>query len=100
MLYSASVIDWLSVLFAACWISGLAVLLAALSYYYWLAGQQQVAFRKLLNTAAFSRWYWISIVLIAVGLAGTSRRWWETAVWIIFLLVALVNAMRALQNRQ
>lgn len=93
MLYSASVIDWLSVLFSIFWILGLAILLAALGYHHWLAGQKQVAFRKQLDDPSFSRLFWLSIGLISIGLAGSSSTWWETAVWIIFLLLSIVNAI-------
>ena len=93
MLYSRAM-DWLSLFFNVFWIFGAAVLLAATSYHHWLAQQKNRSLREQLNEPSYTRLFWISFVLICIGLAGTSTRVWETAVWIIFVLVSLVNVYR------
>jgi len=85
------VIDWYGVLVNSFWILGLSVLLAAFSYHYWLAGEEKRRLKEQLDQPSFLRLFWISFVLISIGLAGTSQRWWETGIWIIFLLISAVN---------
>ncbi len=66
------------------WIVGVAVALAAFSYYHWLAGERQMPLRQLSRQA----WGWqVSIaggvLLVASGLLlmeGT--RWWERGLWL------------------
>lgn len=95
MLYSVIVIDWLSLLMNSFWIIGSAILLAALSYHYWLADQEGRRFRDQVEQPAFQRFFWLSFVFIGVGLAGTSQRVWETTIWIIFTLFSVVNTIRS-----
>lgn len=87
-------IDWLAVLFNAFWILGLAVLLAAFSYQHWLARQTNIGLKEQLNTPAFGKAFWLSFMLIAIGLAGTSQRSWETIIWGIFAITGLVFIIR------
>lgn len=91
MLYFALVIDWFSVFINAFWIGGLALLLAGFSYHYWVAGATGQTIRAQLSTSSFLKIFWLSFSLVAVGLAGSSRSWWETAVWTIFALYTLYN---------
>ncbi len=87
--------DWLSLLFNIFWIFGAAILLAATSFHHWLAQQANRSLHEQLNEPSYTRLFWISFVLICSGLAGTSTRVWETAVWIIFVLISLVNVYRS-----
>lgn len=95
MLYSLSVINWLSVLINSFWIIGLSILLAAFSYHYWLANQENRRLKEQLEQPAFQRLFWLSFVFIGVGLAGTSQQVWESVVWIIFTLFSVVNTVKA-----
>jgi hypothetical protein len=90
-------IDWYSLVFSAFWISGLAILLAAFSHHYWLAPQEGHNLRQQLEQPAFLQHFWISFSFISIGLAGTSHRKWETIVWIIFLMISAVNAIKMIR---
>jgi hypothetical protein len=87
-------IDWQSVFFNGFWLLGLALLLAAFSYYYWLAGQAGRSLRLTLNSRDFLRFFWISFICIGIGLAGTSQRIWEVAIWILFTLFSIFNIVK------
>jgi succinate dehydrogenase hydrophobic anchor subunit len=91
MLYSAIVIEWHTVLLNGFWIAGLALLLAALSYHHWVAQQTSGSLHEQLQKPAFRQAFWLSFILVAVGLAGTSQRGWETAVWGIFVIIGLAH---------
>lgn len=84
-------IDGFSVLFATLWIFGAAIILATLSTHHWIARQKQTSFRTQLNQPTAQRWLWSGITLIAVGLAGNSQTWWQTAVYLIVALFSLVT---------
>jgi len=88
------VIDWRSLIFNAFWILGLAVLLAAFSYHSWAAGQERRPLREQLNQPSFSRLFWISLTFVSVGLAGTSQRLWETAIWVLFIIVSVAYTFK------
>ncbi len=94
MLYSLIVINWQSVIINSFWIVGLAILLAAFSYHYWLANEENRRLRDQLNHPTFQRLYWLSFVFVGIGLAGTSQKTWEMIVWIIFILFSAVNTAR------
>jgi hypothetical protein len=94
MLYFFLVINWFSLFFNTFWILGLAILLAALSYYYWQASQESRPLREQLNQPSFLKFFWLSFVFIGVGLAGTSQRAWETTIWIIFTLISAINVIK------
>jgi len=85
-------IDWPGVLINSFWIFGLALLLAGFSHHYWLASVEQRGLKEQLNQPSFRRLFWISLVFLGIGLAGTSRQLWESGIWIIFLLISAVNA--------
>ncbi len=87
-------IDWYSVLFNGFWIMGLAILLSAFSYHYWLAPIENRRLREQLDQPSFTLFFWISFIFICLGLAGTSQRLWETGIWIIFLLIGSVNLIK------
>jgi len=91
MLYSNAVIDWFSVFINLFWILGLAVLFASFSYHYWLAGEEKRPLKVQLNQSSFQKTFWFSIILISIGLAGTSQRYWEIGIWTIFALICLYN---------
>lgn len=91
MLYSALVIDWLSLFINSFWIIGLAVLLASFSYHYWLAVESRHPLRAQLKEPPFLKLFWLSFLLIAIGLVGTSQKVWEILIWTFFALLCVYN---------
>jgi hypothetical protein len=91
-------IDWYALVLNTFWIIGLALLLAAISYHYWLAPLEGRSLRQQLDQPAFLQHFWISFSFISIGLAGTSQRVWEMILWIIFLLISAVNAIKMIRS--
>jgi hypothetical protein len=91
-------INWQSVIFNSFWILGLAIMLAAFSYNYWLAKQEGHTLRKQLSGRLFLRPFWLAVVLVGIGLAGTSQRNWELAIWIVLTVIALVVLVDLFRN--
>ena len=89
-----NLIDWGMVIINSFWILGAAVLLAGLSFHHWLAQQENRSLREQLQQTSFLLLFWASFTLIGIGLTGTSAEWWETAVWALFTLFCLVNAVK------
>jgi hypothetical protein len=83
-------ISWQSVTFNGFWVLGLALVLAAISYHYWLAGQENRQLRLQLSEPGFLRPFWLGLVLIGIGLIGTSQQNWEMAIWGALTLIAFV----------
>lgn len=84
-------INWYSVVINSFWIAGLSLLLAAFSYYYWLAQVKQQPLRQQLNNVSFGRFFWVSMGLVSIGLAGTSNQTWEMGLWSLFAIYCLFN---------
>ncbi|MBK8986050.1 MAG: hypothetical protein IPM39_08210 [Chloroflexi bacterium] len=84
-------INWFSVFINSFWIVGLALLLAAFSYHYWLAGDSQRPLRTQLDAPSFLKPFWLGMALVGIGLAGTSQPLWETGIWTFFALLSLYN---------
>lgn len=82
-------INWQSVIFNSFWIFGLAIILSAFSYHYWLAGQENRRLRLQLNEAGFLRPTWLGLIFIGIGLVGTSQEIWEMVLWGVLTLVAI-----------
>jgi hypothetical protein len=83
------VIDWARILANGIWVLGLALMLADLSYQYWLSGERGWPLREMWRGFTERLTTWIGLALIAGGLAGTSTTLWETGLWLLFLLVAV-----------
>jgi hypothetical protein len=95
-------INWLSVVANSFWVVGLAVILAALSYYYWLADQLGHSLREEFGRPRFQRLLVLGLLLVGIGLALTSNDLWQilpAAVLIIGCVVALF-ALRRQRHRQ
>jgi len=91
-------IDWLSVIANGFWIVGLALVLAALSYYYWQSTQAGRSLREEFGSPAFQKVAAVGLLLVGVGLAGTSAALWQVALAAATVLgsaVALVLLWRA-----
>jgi hypothetical protein len=89
------VIDWYHVIVNSFWSLGLAIILAALSYHHWQAGEYGRSLRQQLETPSFQTPAWIGFCLVCIGLAGSSGRLWETIVWIVFGLIGLVYSVQS-----
>jgi hypothetical protein len=91
-------IDLWTVVAHAFWIAGLALILAALSYHLWLAGQAGRAFRRELVAPPFQRLLLVGLLLIGIGLSGASREPWQLGLAVALVVgavVALVLLWRA-----
>lgn len=96
-------INWFSVIANSFWIVGLAVILAALSYTYWLAGNEGRPLRQELSRPPFLVFFLIGLLLIGAGLALTGQGWWQVlpAVGLIVAcLAALFSVWRRTQEQQ
>ena len=93
-------INWQSLIFNSFWILGAAILLAAVSYHYWAAGEEGRGLWQQLRRPDFLRFLWLACIFLGIGLAGTSRTWWETALWVGFTLVSGLMLVSLLVARQ
>ena len=84
-------INWQSVISNTLWILGLAILLSALSYHYWLAHSKHRRLRRQLQSPGFQTLFWLGLFCFAAGLVGTSTQLWEAALWGLLGLWALIN---------
>jgi hypothetical protein len=92
------VINWYSVFINSFWIVGLSLLLAAVSYHYWLAQTLKRPLRQQLNQPSFNKVFWISFGLVSIGLLGTSQQTWEMIIWGFFTLYCLFNLAQHLRH--
>jgi len=83
-------INWLSVIANGLWVAGLSVILAALSYTRWLAGQAGRSWGAELSQPGSLRVCLAGLFLVGLGLAGTSRSTWQVALAVALLLGCVV----------
>lgn len=91
-------INWFSVVANGFWLMGLAVVLAGLSYYYWLAAQANRPFGQIIGSAPFQRVAVIGLLLVGIGLVLTANGLWQVipaGALILVCAVALVALFRA-----
>ena len=84
-------IPWWSVFFNGLWVLGLAILLAGLSFNYYISASEGRRFREQLQSSGFRQIFWLSFAFVAAGLAGTSDEIWTLVIWVLFLLYCLFN---------
>ena len=84
-------ISWQSVFFTSLWIIGLAIILSALSYHYWLAQTRGRSLREQLRSRSFLGAFWIAILFFSIGLLGSSQQLWEIVIWSLLGLWAVIN---------
>ena len=65
------------------WILGLSLALAALSWAHYTASQRGTRLRRELAHPAPRTALDAGLLLFCAGLAATSTRWWERALWIL-----------------
>lgn len=87
-------LNWTALIINSFWITGLAVLLAGFSYHSWQATTEERPLSEQLQRRSFLIGAWFGLVLIGIGLAGSSRALWETIIWSLFTLIAAVNAVK------
>lgn len=80
-------LDWSSLALDFLWVLGLAVIVATVSYYYWLTAETTLSDRRLGDVptciigVSFGGW------LFCVGMAGLARYWWEGAAWGVLVIL-------------
>jgi len=99
MLYFFAVIDWKVVWTNGLWILGTAVLLGTFSYTYWLSQTELKPLAEINQQPSFARLFWFGFLLVLLGLLFTSSRWWETAVWLLFIAWTLFNFIGTLRRK-
>lgn len=95
-------INWLSVIGTSFWVVGLALILAGLSYYHWLAEQLGHPFWQEIKGRRFQRVAALGLLLVGIGLAITAGNVWQMIPAIALILVcvvALLSLFREWKNR-
>ncbi len=75
-------IDWWLVFTSALWILGLAIVLAAFSYYDWLARETGRRRREVFWQSAWPAWLDAGLILVCAGLGLGAHPWWERLLWL------------------
>jgi hypothetical protein len=89
-------IDWLGVFTNGLWITGLAGMLATVSYYVYVASQQG-KLRAILGSPPFVFYFSVSTVVFCLGVATSGGALWERIAWGV---LAGLFAWQAWQNRK
>jgi len=84
----------LTIIVHSFWITGLALLLAALSYHHYQATQLGHRLRQQLGEPSFQIVFYLSLVLVGIGLTGTSATIWEMSLWAVLTVVATAGGAR------
>lgn len=90
-------INWLSVVGSSFWVAGLALMLAGLSYYHWMARQLDRPLRQVMSEPRFQAVLMSGLLLVGVGLVITAGNPWQTipaGALILICLLALVAISR------
>jgi len=91
-------IDLRTLLGGSLWILGLALILAALSWAYWVAARENVRFRAALSRPGGAWALDGGMMFFCAGLAATARTGWERALWgvlaVVWALLAIGLARR------
>ncbi|MCO5186470.1 MAG: hypothetical protein M9928_10550 [Anaerolineae bacterium] len=90
-----SMINWMSVLFNACWIVGLAILLASFSYTRW---KRTIADTAVSPPSSGFLHLVVAYSLIGIGLIGTASSLWMaivSAIAIVGIIILTVITHRA-----
>jgi hypothetical protein len=85
-------IDWPSMVVNTFWIIGLAVSLAAVSFYYW---QAEGVLRRMCRDAAFQSYFAAGVGLCGLGIAGGADSWWLRGLWGALALLAFGQGWEA-----
>ena len=92
-------IDWRLVGFAALWITGLSVVLAALSFADYTASQEGWRTRAVLGRPVYQLALDVGLLLFCLGLAGSARAAWELLLWVALAMVFAYQGWAAWRQR-
>jgi protein-tyrosine phosphatase len=95
-----NLIDWRMVGFASLWITGLAVVLATLGFVDYSAGLADRKFRQEVGRPDYQAAINIGLTAFSLGLLGSSRTWWETALWGVLAVAFAAFAIQALRRQR
>ena len=85
--------------FASLWILGLAVILSALGFADYHAKQGSKRLRQVLGEPGYRAAVNAGLTLFCLGMLGSSRAWWETALWGLLAAAFLVYTILAFISR-
>ena len=88
-------IDWLNVFTNAIWLVGLAICIATISYADWQAWAAGARLRSLLETPLYALALYSGLLLVGLGAALSTERWWERLAWALITLGFAYSAWRA-----
>ncbi len=94
-------INWYSLFAASLWVSGLALVLAALSYAWYKAASADRRLRSTLTSPAIELSYSLGFLLFCLGMvAQAGQAWWETLLWSVLAVAFAVQAWAANHRRR
>jgi hypothetical protein len=91
-------IDWRMVGLASLWITGLALILAALGFADYHAARAGRKFRQEIGRPAVQSAINFGLMLFCLGLIGSARAWWETVLWAVLAAAFAAYTFRALRQ--
>jgi hypothetical protein len=80
-------IDWFSLGFGVLWIFGLSVVIASLSFSYYLMGQQERCLTQVLEMPAVRIMIGLGLIFFCLGWIGAASELWERLVWTVLTLL-------------
>jgi protein-tyrosine phosphatase len=95
-----NLIDWRTVGFASLWIIGLAVVLATLGFIDYNAGLANRKFRQEVGRPGYQAAINLGLTAFSLGLLGSSRTWWESALWGALAVAFAAFAVQALSRQR
>jgi hypothetical protein len=94
-----ALIDWKMVGFAALWITGLAVILSTIGFADYHASVEKNRFRRVVQKPAYRAAIDAGLILFCLGLSGSARSPFETALWLLFGIIFSYFMVQALRER-
>ncbi len=82
------------------WVLGLAVMLATLSYGYWVARLNDRSLSPKIGGARTQAGLLLGLILISIGVIGIGKTWWSQLPAIGLLLVCLAALLRLWRRHQ
>lgn len=92
-------INWISIIANGFWIFGLALILAGLSYYYWLADQFNRPLSQELTNTPFQRLVLFGLLLVGTGLVLTANGLLQTLTAAALILVCVIGLFTLFSRR-
>jgi len=92
--------NFLSIAASALWILGLALLLAALSWSYWVVQTERLRWGEILRRPGVRRILGIALALFCAGLAATEARIWARALWGVLAVLWIVQGWWPWKEKQ